>query len=414
MSHITRNNGDYFVIKPLRETIEAKGRSELLKHLRNGIREYGDYCHVREVAPDTYSLTYDQESGALLGEAIADYFNYPENLLWCEELESADSKTKRVAIVVIRDYQVKLDAEVPATAVADDISLSLGGDLSKQFDVYVHGNVPVKATINEASFNDVTLDSRRLKSFTVLEEGLIDRLEVKDKYLLTSPRKALKNAGFKSYKLVLFIAATVLASAMYHYITYEPPENKVVVVDDFKEYRESLNQLHPSQELLSFINYYSKTIDLSSWNIERVFGNGNLLSFTLSSTFKNYKELQHFAASNNGRLTLENGKAVLALPINSSTRPNHNLIAPEFDITSDIAQRLSFNPSFNVTTDTLSSTKYFKSREILVEFSSATATDLLWLAKSLDGMPLTFLELDSTINQVFLISGHIRFKTFGS
>jgi hypothetical protein len=418
MPYIKIPNGNRFVIRPFREYVPAERnvRSLISRTIRDNSKEYGSFCSIRKIA-DEYSITYSQDSGVLLGESIARYFDYKPNILWCEEVETNSQSEKKVAIVVVRNGRIMLDAEMPATAVSEDIGIGIGnGD--EKFSIYTFGDVPVQEYESPGGFNCVRIEEKRTESFTVLKSGILELLEPSKEDFLFTPNKALDIAGFKSHSLLYTLLTIVLIVGFYWLAIYEPKKEEVVIVDNYISYKQSINTIAPSDQLISIASRMIDIWSIPSWKMKVMTmdkgGNTVYLLEPQSGTDISLRDVAAKVKSMGFSVEpeKENLKLKESLAQRLPKRSGQYHIASLSDSVYDLSSSLAKHDSLRVYIDTLVAGEYHRQRHISFIINGFTLPDFYWLAVELDGYPARIEELVLSEDS-FMFKGNIKIIVYG-
>ena len=416
MAFIATHNSDIeFVIKPVREYSTATSRAQILREMRSKTREYGDFCHVRPIN-DGYTITYNHDRGYLLGESVARYFEYLENLIWCEHIGKDRQGEARVAIVIVRNHKIMLDAELPATVVADDIGMSIGaGD--EVFDIYTYGDVPIKSSAESADFNDIVIEASRTGNFVTLNHGIIDLIIPHKSDCLSSPAKAVTKAGLVSHVWKYALSLAVLSATAYwgFFYTPPPPQKQVVtVVDNYQNYRVALQSISPANMLLSLSNDYIRLLALSRWELTqmRITDGGNV-DYVFRSAVPDYQQAADFVDSFESTFAIQQRDIVLtkSLPANLARSKLEKMVSLD-ELSIKLLDDLSLNPNLMASLGEYSTNDHYRKRRLSLNAQAINHADLIWLASLLDGRPVNLNSATFSVNR-FYFSGEIILTLFG-
>ncbi|MFT6905818.1 MAG: hypothetical protein ACJAS1_002481 [Oleiphilaceae bacterium] len=435
MAFLHTKSGNSFVIRPSREFIEGKGktRAEISKSIKDDAQNYGDFCHIKEL-DGNYAVAFNGSKGCLLGESIARYFDYPKNLIWCEEIHPINAKKKDgkepkrvVAVVIILDGLIMLDTEMTASTLAADISLSLG--TGKKFIVRTFGNVPIKeedvsVSVKEDDKEDdvdtdqdvVYLSEERVETFLELKAGILELIEPHPEDYLKSLYKATSDAGLASKTwlyLLMVLAVTVAGYWIYHESIKKPT---IVIIDNFLEYRQQLMSPDPYNILIAAVNKGLDVYDLSQWELKTITLSGNEgVNYIVSSSSPNYQNLAEFAINNQFTLNVEGTEAGLdyRIPAELSKRTDMDKQVQLESILYPITDSIFINPIFKLTSISPKiSSGFHKTQDLEILVSDASFNDIIWLAEHFKNTPTVLSSFQFTAKG-FSLSGSIKFKIYG-
>ena len=403
------------VINPVREQSIASSRTQILGEIRLRVREYGDFCHVRQ-ADDGYTITYSHEQGYILAESIARHFEYPENLLWCEHIGKTHEDDSRVAIVIIRNHKIMLDTEVAAAALADDIVMSIGGG-DEIFDIYTYGDVPIQNPAESVDGSDIVIEPSRTGNFITLSHSIIEQLVLNPVDYLSAPAKAVNNAGLVSHTWKYALGLALLSAVGYWVFIYTPPpppKQVITVVDNYKSYRVALQSISPSNTLLLLANDYLRLLTLSRWELATMqITDDKSTGYNLQSSVPDYQQAADFAESFGSTFSIQEGAILLTKsPPDDLTRAEPETMVPLDELTYKLLNELSLNPNLTASPGKYSSNDHYRKRQLSLSAQQISHADLVWLAGILDGRPVNLNSARLSVNQ-FSFSGEIILTLFG-
>ena len=403
------------VINPVREQSIASSRTQILGEIRLRVREYGDFCHVRQ-ADDGYTITYSHEQGYILAESIARHFDYPENLVWCEHIGKTHEDDSRVAIVIIRNHKIMLDTEVAAAALADDIVMSIGGG-DEIFDIYTYGDVPIQNPAESVDGSDIVIEPSRTGNFITLSHSIIEQLVLNPVDYLSAPAKAVNNAGLVSHTWKYALGLALLSAVGYWVFIYTPPpppKQVITVVDNYKSYRVALQSISPSNTLLLLANDYLRLLTLSRWELATMqITDDKSTGYNLQSSVPDYQQAADFAESFGSTFSIQKGAILLTKsPPDDLTRAEPEKMVPLDELTYKLLNELSLNPNLTASPGKYSSNDHYRKRQLSLSAQQISHADLVWLAGILDGRPVNLNSAKLSVNQ-FSFSGEITLTLFG-
>lgn len=282
MALLKTKQGDDILLVPYRFEVEAKSRSTLVKAIKETAETLGDareFCAVEQLDGGGYAVALHDQQGYILAESVWRHFDYPENLIWCEQLSDEDSD--RVIIVIVKDNRIHLDGEIPLTALNQDIATSIG-DGDQRFSIYTHGDVPLVSN-NDGEFGKVALDRDRVTSFTELERSLVTVIDWNSSDKTHRISKSVSMAGLPN-RAPFWLIGIVVTSMVLKLVLFAPkPEVETVVNDPFNEYRKALID-SPSVEAIAMevIDRVALTSQLTTWKVVGLGSNGFQFDVVLS------------------------------------------------------------------------------------------------------------------------------------
>jgi hypothetical protein len=367
---------------------------------------------VRQIN-DGYTITYNQERGYLLAESVARYFDYPENLVWCEHIGETSEGESRFAIVIIRNHRIMLDTEMLDTAVADDIVISIGGG-DEIFDIYTYGDVPIKHSPETAGTHDIVIEPSRTANFVTLSHSILDLIVPNRLDALSSVTKAVTNAGLVSHTWKYTLGLALLSAVGYWLFIYTPPDRQVITVDNYKSYRMALQSIAPSHSLLLLANDFSRLLHLSRWELARMsIADGNSANFTLRSSEPDYQQAADFAKVFDSTFTVRQRDILLTKTrSNRLARAKLDKMVSIDDLSIKLLDDLSLHPQLTASLGEIRIAGQFHTRALNLQAQAISHADLIWLANILDGRPIN-LDIASFSVNGFTFSGRLNLTLYG-
>src|SRR5688572_7090824 len=203
MAYLTREDGERFIITSYRDVLSAKKLSLLRREIMLLSANYGEYITLQRKNINQYEVAFSPDPGYLLGESIWAFFKRPPDLIYCEAIPN----TFEAILVIVKSGSVYLDGVFPLDVIQDE--LVIFKTQQNNFEIYVYGDVPISASIEENKF---TFATSSVKSFTILDTPVFSTLPTTKAFQLLPVNQVLKAKGIGVLplkKILTFIAIII-------------------------------------------------------------------------------------------------------------------------------------------------------------------------------------------------------------
>jgi len=213
---IERDDGVTFAVYTYRELLTVKSASMLKQEIRVLQEEHGQYARFFELPSGDFEAVFSREQGYLLGETVWDYFDQPDDLIFCEALDDG----KNAVLVVVRGGSVYLDAEVPIENLHDEFSSLATG--SHSYDIRIYGDVPLSQQSTKEKF---TFDEEFVNSFEILKAPVFPKLPSEADFELLPIANAMDELPLGNQKQIIIaaLAIVIVIGLGWYFFKAEPP-----------------------------------------------------------------------------------------------------------------------------------------------------------------------------------------------
>lgn len=416
MPVVVRDDGIEFAVYTYRETLSAKSSSLLRQEIQYLQSENGDYGRFFLQIDGDYEAVFSRDKGFLLGESVWEYFEQPDDLIFCEALPDSED----ALLVVVRSGRVSLDVKVAKVNLPDEFASLVGS--SNKYRIYIHGDVPLA---QEASDEAFAFDEDSIESFTLLDEPVFPQLPLYEEYQLLSIPEAIRELNLGTGKPIFYVIAIVAAIGLGYFI-YDimQPEPEPVVVevapierppeDPYLAYKNALKGPSPSKILVEYALNVQHLFTMPAWQPTSVnYASGNYTA-SLQSFGGSTDILLAWVKETDANLTVTGDSASLSINSDVKDRKPPTKIYHERDIVSLIYDRLKLLlPAGGVSLGNSQPQDGYNQIELTVSFSDISSDILVLFAKELQGLPLIMQRCDASINDG-LLSGSFSILILGA
>ncbi|MBB72626.1 MAG: hypothetical protein CMF50_09540 [Legionellales bacterium] len=415
MPVITRDDGVSFAVYTYREIIAAKRPSLLKRELEMLQEENGDYARFFGVDGGNIEAIFSREGGYLLAESVWEFFDQPENLLYCEAV--GDGET--VALVVIRDGNVALDSEVPVENLLDEFnSLSAG---SNEYDIYIYGDIPLAEEPSEDHFS---FDPSLVSSFNYLKESVFDQLEPNDELMLLPVAEAKREIDLSRSKTPLYIGIlVVLLIGGYWFwssmdqpapVIEQPTQPQGPPPNPYAAYISALETPAPDAIINKVTSIVRQLYSIPGWEASGIKVTPASVEVDLKEAGGTTDLLLAWVQQNNANFSAQSGKASLTYSLDVANRDKPTKIYNAKDVVTqvyDSLRKVVAGSSVTIASPR-DEGKYFAT-DMTVQFSEITPEIFELFANTLKGFPVVLKESTITLSSG-LMSGTITISVLGA
>ncbi len=414
MTQIIRYDDVEFVVLTYRELLTAATPSMMKREINLLATENGQYvkCFQREQGVEA---VFSRDSGYLLAESVWDYFDQPDNLIYCEELPSGTS----VALVVIRGGTVFLDTEVNMRNIMDELmALTLG---STAYKIKLFGDLPIGEGSSQFQF-----PSQNVSSLEYLESSVFLALTPKEEYALGTVKQAFASLGYTGIalkKLTIIVAVlAVLGLIIWYFAEPAPPPPPPVVEgppppppDPYAAFKQALMTPAPDAVLQNLIGTLSDAYTIPGWMPQSLALAGSTATVSLNKDGGNAGILLAWKRNHpNVQMSINTGTAVLTYTIQVAPRPTPEVIYKLPDLLANFYDELNAKfPGSTVAIGAIAKNSNYQQSAINISFTNQSPDSLMVLADVLKGLPAVLSTATMTVSNG-LISGQLTIQLIGA
>ena len=425
MPLITREDGEKFAVYTYRERLNAKNQALFKREALILSRENGQYALFMLQPAHEIEVILSRDPGYLLGELIAQHFDNPYDLIYCEALPDGEY----AILVVVRGGSVYLDAHLPIINLADELISLVSGD--SEYQIYVYGDVPLAESATDEKF---AFDKSMVASFTTLETPVFPTLEVDDAFKLLPIDDALdvlKLPVSNTLKIAIFLVVFILiGGGAWKLLAPKPVQPELGTlntpqvqapsnnnsVNPYAVYQTTLASISPADIINMAAEKVQLLFTLPGWvpSTMAFMPTDNTLSVTLKSTGGDLSLLLAWIKKNRVDLDASAGTPVLIFPLNIPVRPvftvmynNRDMIAALYDILYRLMpdSKPIIGPTVKVSN--------FKQTPFSINFTNISPNMLILISKELQAYPAVLTQFSLTVDNGFL-SGTIAMQILGA
>lgn len=412
MAYITREDGERFVIPSYRDVISAKKTSLLKREILLLASSYGEYITLQKKSSDQYEVAFSPDTGYLLGESIWHYFKRPMDLVYCEAIPN----TQEAILVIVKSGSVYLDGSFPIDAIPDE--LLIFRTQKNQFEVYIHGDVPISQTPEEGKFS---FDSSSVKSFSVLEKPVFPTLPTLRAFQLQLVDVVLSSQGIGVFPIKPILAGIVVLGLLWmawmYLTTYkkELPRVIVGVVNPYQLYNTTLASPDPANEVRRVVLFTKLLYTMPGWSADGfTYQNGAIETYVHSRGART-NVLYYWAFHNRLEVIVKPDGYYLAFSEMLWKRPAPQTINRIQEVISTMVDRLSYViPGDNLKVGAFTDRRVFLESDLTISFASITSDTLDLVGQQLKNLPLVMKGLTVKIDSEGLLSGTMVLTALGN
>lgn len=215
MTVLRRVDGVQFVINPYRTTLDLEHPSQLYNVLKQLAQSHGQYIRLIKKTDNGLTAILASDPGFLLGDAVWQHFQCPDNLVYCEVLP----ENSQAILVIVTQGQIVFDNVIDLSQVVSELTHHIKS--SEKYAVYTYGNVPIAIGKVDKSFN---FNDKQIIVFNHLPESLYIHLSISEQFQLLPIRLAFKehqigkSSVLKIMSIVLFMTIAISSWYLINYL----------------------------------------------------------------------------------------------------------------------------------------------------------------------------------------------------
>ncbi|OGT38242.1 MAG: hypothetical protein A3F12_07270 [Gammaproteobacteria bacterium RIFCSPHIGHO2_12_FULL_38_14] len=412
MAYITREDGEHFVIPSYREVITAKSKSALKSHILTLSQNYGDHITLRRKGTTQYEVAFSPDSGYLLGESIWHHFKRPGDMIYCEAIPN----TTEALLVIVKNGSVYLDGSFPVESIPEELVIFL--TQQNAFEIFVYGDVPISKTPEENKFS---FEVDTVKSFTVLEQAVFQKLPLLKIYQLQLVDQVLKAHGIgvmpvKQITVAIVIIALIWLAWSYFSKTKEVVRQIVIPTfqaDPYAEFYADLTTPAPDQEIgliLSKLNVFST---MPGWIVNSVEYSHSVITVNVTSFGSSIKALSYWATQHGATINIQPAGIFVEMRFSLPNRPHPAKIYNLQEVLTRFVDNIGLvYPGNNLKLDTIVKKQSYLTMKITITLTDTSPVILALIAEQIKDLPLTITKISFAVSNDGL-SGTIILEALG-
>jgi hypothetical protein len=412
MAYITREDGEHFVIPSYRDVLSAKKPGLLRREILLLSSNYGDYIALQRKNVDQYEVAFSTDPGYLLGETVWHYFKRPQDLVYCEAIPN----TFEAILVIVKSGIVYLDGTFPFEAIPDE--LMVFRTQQNNFEVYIHGDVPISEAPEEGKF---AFNASSVKSFAVLDAPVFPALPLVKAFQLRLVDVVLREKGigvFPLKKIMSILGIIVLLWLGWNYLSTHKKELPRVIIratDPYQSYLYALATPDPAEQVKWIANNMTTLFSIPGWVVDSAdYLNGVLNAHVMSKGTRS-DVLFKWAEQNNAKIQVSvDGFHVIM----KRTFPNRGLPATIYrlnHVIAVLADSLSYiQPGNNMDVSVEVPRGRYTERGLKVNFTELTPGSLKFIGEIFKNLPIILVNVTVKVDSAGYLSGSINLKALGN
>lgn len=419
MSILTRKDGVKFAINNYREVLIKKRSSLLIKELKMLAEIHGRFAKFSyKNNAEQISAVFSPEQGYLLGQCVAQHFNYPDNFVYCETLPDSD----KAVLVIYHDKQLYLETETLISNIPTELASLLLLNTNNPFDIYLYGQLPVSQTPEQGKF---CFEGTLLKSFNILPQPLFPTLTVDPSMELLPFKEALRQLNLPSEYTKIVIGGIILLIVLgYLWKKAHPKEARqltplitVSYVDPYKQLEQALSTPAPNLIINQLGDRIDGLLTLPGWQVESLVYQNQMISVTVTPYLASQINLlSNWAYKNNYQLTFGQKNSVtlsqlITLPkrytVNQATSSGRGTYTFLYD------SLIKLFPNSAVSLVKINNHNVYQEYVISITLNNISNPLLRQISQLFRNQPININQISLNLDGA-LISGTINFSIFGA
>lgn len=404
MPVLHRGDKTVFQLQPYRELLSVKSAGLLKRELHLLAQNYGTYSRIFKKSDGRFEAVFASDPGYLLGETVWNYFEKPENLLYCEALPEKD----KVLIVIVRNGYVHFDAKISFAQLADELATLQAG--KESFTVYVHGNVPYVQGAQGL------LDAAHTQSLTDLTESVFEVLPTLSEFNLLPIEQAIAELKLhqRAQRVTAAIAAVLVLSMGWYWYTSLPVTVAQAPTDPYQQYVQALTTPAPGALLNAVAQQMNVVYAVPGWVPTQVSYNTNGVQFQMHSLGGSLSTLLRWGKQKNINVVLSADGAMVSLPIRLGVRTSVPPLENNQENIAVIVDRMmQIIPNKSVQIGSMTPHEIYKETGFTIALTAVSPDVLSLIGRGLSGLPVTLSGGTFTLANG-LLSGTLQLTLLGN
>lgn len=412
MPYITREDGERFVVPSYRDILSTKKTALLKKEVMMLSAKYGEYITLQRKTSEQYEVAFSPDTGYLLGETVWHHFKRPLDLIYCEAIPN----TTEAILVIVKSGSVYLDGSFPMDSIPEE--LIVFKTQQNNFDIYVHGDVPLSQAPEEGKF---ALQSSSVKSFTVVPTSVFAALPRVKAFQLKLVDQVLRTQGIGVFPIKKLVGFFVVLGLLWMGFTYfsthkkEIPQILVQAVNPYQSYYDALTSPDPSYEINILTKNIAVLYTAPGWYPESIAFTAQSIKAKMMSQGMRTNVLFQWGKRNHIDIVLEKDGFYAVMHPYFYNRSPSLIIAPVRDLIAGLIDNLSYIlPGNTIKMNNIIDKGKYNEASITITFSQITLSTLGLIGEQLKQLPMVLSSVDMQTTGDGSLSGTITLKVLGS
>lgn len=411
MPYIIREDGEHFVIPSYRDVLTARNKTQLKKDILLLSQSYGEYITLQRKSGQQYEVAFSPETGYLLGETVWHHFKRPMDLIFCEAIPN----TTEVILVIVKSGSVYLDGSFPIDSIPEELVIFL--TQQNNFEIYTYGDVPISEIPEAGKFS---FEASSVKSFTVLNDPVFEKLPLLKAYQLQLVDQVLKAQGIGVFPLraLLLLATTIflLLGLYYFLVSEESPIEPIMISRDnpYQEFNAALMTPAPQAEMAMISDRLHSLLLLPGWVPTGISYKNKVLTIIVNSIGGNVESLFQWAEANGARSQVVATGFVLTFSISVPSRERPRNIYPLKEVMGRLVDRIKdIYPGNVLAIAEIKDQGAYQNLKFTLNLTDVSPMALKLIGEQFNDLPLVLENIELTIENGN-INGLISLQALGS
>ncbi len=398
MPHITREDGERFIIPSYREVLSAKKPSLLRREILLLAGNYGEYIALQKKNASQYEIAFSPDPGALLGETVWHYFKRPRDLVYCEAISNTDA-----ILVIVKSGSVYLDGSFPIDSVVEE--LVIFKTQQNNFDIYLYGDVPISQMPEDEKFS---FDAASVKSFNILNKPVFPTLPTVKQFQLQLVNTVLKSQGIGGFPTKIIVTVVLLVALLWmgwdyistHKKTVLIPQAFVRIVNPYELYISKLTSPNPATLIHQLVNNTALFFTLPGWFLVsyKTTDNNLVMDAAVRSRGARVDVLYKWAEKNNVKVELTTDGFHLKAALTPMNRLAPTFIYRLDGVIANLIDRLSYViPGNPLDVGEFVNNGTYKEVVLTIKFNGVSPTLLNVIGQQLKMLPLILSKVNVAV-----------------
>lgn len=410
MPYITREDGEHFVIPSYRDVLAAKNKNLLKRDILLLSQNYGEYITLQRKGPNQYEVAFSPDTGYLLGESIWHYFKRPVDMIYCEAIPN----TTEALLVIVKSSSVYLDGSFPLDSIPEELIIFL--TQQNNFEIYIHGDVPISQLPTEGKFN---FETSSVKSFTVLDKPVFPTLPLLKIYQLQLVDPVLKAHGIGVFPTRQVITTIIILALLWMTYSYWSSHRKPAPVPFYTEnpyqgYNAALNSPAPDEQINQIQSFISLLLTMPGWTGNKISFDNNVVTANVKSGGGKIEDLMNWAQNNGLNVDITPQGINLSSPLSIPKRPVPRHIYAVKEVIGKFVDKLAtVYPGNKLQIGEMASKGVYLDVNVIINLEGISPVVFGLIGDQFKDLPFVLQKLDMTMDKGNL-TGSITMEALGS
>lgn len=398
MATLTRADGVQFVLQSYREQFALKNTATLKNDIRLLAQTNGQFARLYKQSKGHIEAVFSKDSGYLLAEAIWNYFSKPQNLIYCEILNT-DVPDPTVLLIAVRNNAVLLDIQLPLSQIERELQALFSENI--RYVIKVYGKIKIP--------NHVSGVETLLKPIFLI-------VPIHESYKLLPLEEALHHNKISNRPALRWVAGIgVLMLVSWFFWSLKPNvKNTFFQITTHEQLQHDLNQPPMSEQIFSLIQHINDVIVFPGWMLSEIHYQNSRVKLEMHSFGGTTHDLRRWADTTHYHVLLTEKGAEVTQDILLKKLPLSLPLLETQHTLSQVTDRLmNILPHQSISVGDMKKIGGYREIPIAIRVDAVSSDILEMIAKMLADLPLTLQAVSIHVNNG-LLSGKIDLTIIGS